>query len=104
MKAWIAILSLSSLPAVAADVRVLEPSTRPYAGNLSFIESGTRPRSHCKKIGVIVLRGAAFSAPTIRKMQIRGSSMGADTLLIKDTTIGPVTTESVIRMDAYKCK
>ena len=104
MKTWIAVLCLLSLPAVAADVRVLEPSARAYAGALSFIESGTRPKSHCKKIGVIVLRGAPFSAPTIRKAQSRGSTMGADTLLIKDTTIGPVRTDSVIRLDAYKCK
>jgi len=87
----------------AADVRVIESAMRVYRGKLSFIESGIQLDSACVKRGMVVMRGAPFSADTIRKMQFRAGEMGADTLLIRDTTIGPVSAAYVIRMVAYRC-
>ena len=93
-----------SLPSLASEVRVLDPAARSYTGTLDFIESNARLESTCIKVGQIVFRNAPFSARTIERMQQRALSMGADTLLIQDTTIGPVNRDYVIRMGAYRCE
>ena len=90
-------------PVFAADVRVLEPATRRYGGALSFIESGRQPEAACVQVGMVVVRGAAFSRRTIDNMKNRALAMGADTLVIKDTTIGALGPGYVIRMGAYRC-
>jgi hypothetical protein len=104
MKLWALTLGLSCLPSFAAEVRVLEPANRSYSGALEFIQSNGRLQSDCISMGDIVFRNAPFSLKTIKRMQQRASSMGADTLLIKDTTIGPVNYDYVIRMGLYRCK
>jgi len=103
MRIWAVVLTIFCAPAIAAEVRVLEPAIRAYAGPLGFIKSGARLESKCIRIGTIVFRNAPFSAKTIQKMQDRAAQMGADTLLIKDTTIGRVDYDYVIRMGAYRC-
>jgi hypothetical protein len=103
MKFWIVVLGIHCSASFAADVRVIEPARRSYSGALSFIQSDAMLESHCISVGVIVIRGAPFSDQTIRRMQSRARKMGADTLVIKDTTVGPVSYDYVIRMGAYKC-
>jgi len=98
------VCGLASVPSLASEVRVLEPAARSYTGALDFIESNARLEANCVKVGQIVFRNAPFSASTIERMRQRALSMGADTLLIQDTTIGPVNRDYVIRMNAYRCE
>ena len=104
MRSWLLILGLSWLPSFAAEVRVIEPANRVYSGALAFIESNGRLESSCTRLGDIVFRNAPFSADTIERMRQRALDMGADTLVIKDTTIGPVNRNYLIRMGVYKCE
>ena len=97
------VVALVYVPTFAAEVRVLEPARREYSGALSFIQSNGRLEPQCIKLGDIVFRNSPFSPKTIRKMQSRATAMGADTLLIRDTTSGEVNRDYVIRMGAYRC-
>jgi hypothetical protein len=103
MKIWVLAFSLFSLPLYAAEVRVLEPANRIYIGALDFIESNGRLEPYCIRLGTIVFRNAPFSAETIERMRERAAGMGADTLVIKDTTRGPVNLDYVIGMRVYRC-
>ena len=104
MRIWTLLVSLCCLPAFAHEVRVIEPASRTYSGALDFIQSNGRLEPSCVRLGDMVFRNAPFSAHTIARMQARALRMGADTLLIKDTTIGPVNPNYVIRMGVYRCK